>query len=298
MSQTLDVPSTPIAEDRVEWLQASPFLALHLSCLLVLWVGWSWPAVIVAGLLYFARMFAITGFLHRYFSHRTFKTSRFMQMLFAVATGTAAQRGPLWWAAHHRKHHRESDRPADVHSPRQHGFLHAHVGWIFMESATPTDFNVVKDFARYPELRWLDRFFVIPFLALGAACWGAGALLESWRPEWGCNGLQMTVWGFAVSTVVLYHATYTINSLAHQFGSRRYETSDDSRNNLWLALLTLGEGWHNNHHHYPHSTRQGFRWWEIDISYYLLSLMARLGIVWDLRPVPADVVQAESGRDA
>jgi stearoyl-CoA desaturase (delta-9 desaturase) len=270
----------------IDWLRILPFVALHASCFAVLWVGWSPIAVSVAAGLYLVRMFAITGFYHRYFSHRAFQTSRAVQFVFAVIANTSAQRGPLWWAAHHRKHHRRSDTQADVHSPVARGLLESHVGWIVKQPNYSTDHGQVRDFARYPELRWLNRFDSVSPLLLAAALFGLGELLAATAPGLGTNGLQMLIWGFAISTTVLFHATFTINSLAHKFGSRRFETSDDSRNNVWLALLTLGEGWHNNHHHYPHSTRQGFRWWELDVTWLILRGMQSVGLVWELRPVP------------
>lgn len=278
--------------NRVDWLRIMPFIGLHLACIAVFWVGISVFAVLFAGMLYAVRMFAITGFYHRYFSHRTFKTSRVGQFIFAVLGSSAVQRGPLWWAAHHRDHHRESDTAADVHSPMQHGFLWSHIGWITSKANFPTKDNLVKDLARYPELRFLDRFDTIVPALLAISIFALGALLESVAPGLGTNGWQLLVWGFFVSTVLLYHGTFTINSLAHRFGKQRYNTHDASRNNLWLALITLGEGWHNNHHYYPGSARQGFYWWEIDITWYILKALARIGVIWDLRDVPPHVLDS------
>lgn len=275
-----DSAAAPLAlEDRFDWLRVLPFLAMHAMCLGVLWVGWSWTAVAVAAGLYVVRMFAITGFYHRYFSHRTFRTSRAGQLLFAVLGASAAQRGPLWWAAHHRRHHRHADTERDVHSPRHHGLLWAHMGWITSPANFPTDLSQVPDLAKYPELRFLDRFDVAVPAALAVGLYAAG-------------GLQLLIWGFFVSTVVLFHGTCTINSLAHRLGSRRYDTPDDSRNSLLLALVTLGEGWHNNHHRYPGAVRQGFRWWELDLTYYGLRLLALVRVIRDLRPVPARLLEA------
>lgn len=271
--------------DRIDWLRVLPFVLLHLGCLGVVWVGASPVAVLVAILLYAVRMFAITGFYHRYFSHRAFRTSRPLQFVFALIGAASVQRGPLWWAAHHRHHHRHSDAIEDPHSPR-HGFWRSHMGWFLTRRAFVTDLRRVPDLARFPELRWLDRFDVVVPLAMAAGLYALGALLEHAWPTLGTNGPQLLVWGFFVSTVVLFHATVTINSLSHRFGRRRFATSDDSRNNLWLALLTFGEGWHNNHHFYSSSARQGFRWWEIDLTWYGLRLMALLGLVRDLKPVP------------
>ena len=207
----------------------------------------------------------------------------------ALAGASSAQRGPLWWAAHHRLHHKHSDTPEDSHSPRQLGFLMSHVGWFMTKGAYKTPGRYARDWARFPELRFLNRHDWIAPVALAAALFGLGELLGWLAPALGTNGWQMFLWGFVISTVVVYHVTYTINSLAHTVGSQPYDTGDDSRNNFFLALITLGEGWHNNHHHYPAAARQGFRWWEIDLTYYALLGMERLGIIWDLRDAPERV---------
>jgi stearoyl-CoA desaturase (delta-9 desaturase) len=287
-------PTEPVARDGVDWARIVPFVGMHLACLAVFWVGTSAAAVAVAVALYVLRMFAITGFYHRYFSHRTFKTSRAAQFVFAVLGAAAVQRGPIWWAAHHRHHHAHSDQVDDVHSPARRGFLWSHMGWFLSRGHFAPDLGRVRDLLRYPELRWLDRFDVaVPFvLALGLLL--LGRWLAHAYPSLGTSGGQLLVWGFCVSTVACYHGTYTINSLCHVWGRRRYATNDESRNNWLLALLTLGEGWHNNHHRYPMSARQGFYWWEIDITYYLLRGLAALGVVWDLKPVPRDVRDAHT----
>lgn len=281
-------PSTRSPDRTIDWFRAGPltFIALHLGCFAVLWVGWSWTAVGTAMLMYLVRMFGITAFYHRYFSHRAFETSRVVQFLGALAGNAALQGGPLWWAAHHRHHHRHSDEPPDRHSPHQMSFFRSHMGWFLERRNQATDENAIKDFAKYPELRILTGWFWLFPAIVALFLYGLGRFLEFQAPRLETTGGQMFVWGFVVSTVVLYHVTYTINSLAHRFGSRRFETKDDSRNNLWLALLTGGEGWHNNHHRYPGSARQGFTWWEIDWSYYGLKLMAALGLIWNLRPAP------------
>lgn len=290
-----DTQSDPIKagngdDTRIDWLRAMPFIVLHLGCLGVFVVGVSPVALATAVVLYALRMFALTGFYHRYFSHRTFRTSRTMQFVFALVGASCVQRGPLWWAAHHRHHHRHADTPGDPHSPRVRGLLWSHMGWFLTPAGFRTDLSRVQDLARFPELRWLDRYDTAVPLALAAALFGLGALLEHIAPQLGTGGPQMLVWGFFVSTVALFHATVTINSLSHRYGTRRFDTADDSRNNLWLALLTFGEGWHNNHHFYPTSTRQGFFWWEIDLTYCGLRAMAWLGLVRDLKPVPARVL--------
>jgi stearoyl-CoA desaturase (delta-9 desaturase) len=259
--------------------------------LTVIWVGWSPVAVLVALALYWLRMFAVTGFYHRYLSHRSYKTSRWFQFAFALLGNASAQKGPLWWAAHHRHHHQYSDEDLDVHSPSRRGFLYAHLGWIFDRANASTRLRLVPDLAKFPELRALDRFDVLVPILLGTCCYGLGVLLEAEAPSLGTSGLQMLVWGFFVSTVLLSHSTFTINSLSHLFGKRRFATSDTSRNNLALALLTFGEGWHNNHHFYPTSTRQGFYWWEIDFTYYGLYLLSKLGLIWDLKRVPVHILE-------
>jgi stearoyl-CoA desaturase (delta-9 desaturase) len=272
---------------QIDWLRVVPFILMHLACLAVFWVGWSPTAIWVAVALYFVRMFAITGFYHRYFSHKAFKAGRGAQLAFAVLGASAVQRGPLWWAAHHRHHHVHSDGPDDAHSPRQRGFFRSHVGWFLTRENHRTREELVPDLARYPELRFLDRHDQLVPALLAISLFATGSLLEAYAPHLGVTGWQLLIWGFVISTVALYHATFTVNSLAHRFGRRRYATRDESRNNLWLALLTLGEGWHNNHHHFPGSARQGFFWWEVDFTYYFLRALSWIGVVHDLRPVPA-----------
>jgi stearoyl-CoA desaturase (delta-9 desaturase) len=280
-----------IRAERIDWLRAFPFVAMHLACVGVLWVGVSHIAIGVAAGLYAVRMFALTGFYHRYFAHRTFRTSRTLQFAFACIGACCVQRGPLWWAAHHRSHHLYADTERDPHSPRVHGFLWSHIGWFLTPAGFRTDWKRIPDLARYPELRWLDRYDMLLPVALAASLYGLGALLERREPGLGTSGGQLLIWGFFISTVALFHVTVTINSLAHGFGTRRFSTRDDSRNNPWLALLTFGEGWHNNHHFFPGSVRQGFRWWEFDLTYYGLRLLAALRLVYGLKPVPARILQ-------
>ena len=282
-----DSYALPVKEgEKDKWIWPVPFTILNLSVLTVFWVGWSWTAVAVAAFMYVVRMFAITGVYHRYFSHRTYKTSRWFQFCLAVLGNSAVQRGPLWWAAHHRHHHKVSDTPQDAHSPGQKGFWTSHMLWWSWRSNAATRTDLINDFAKYPELVFLDRFDSFVPILLGGCMYALGATLEAFAPGLGTNGPQMLLWGFVISSVVLFHGVATINSLSHVFGSRRYKTTDDSRNNFLLALITLGEGWHNNHHHYCNSTRQGFFWWEIDITYYTLKGLEKLGLVWDLKPVP------------
>ena len=255
------------------------FWAVHVYAVYaVVRLGWSWSGFALAFALYYARMFFVTAAFHRYFSHRTFKTSRVFQFVMAFFGTTTAQKGVLWWAANHRHHHRHSDKPEDIHSPVQRGFMWSQVGWILAHDHRKTRWELIPDMAKYPELRLLNRFYLVPPIALAVTLFLVG-------------GYHALVWGFFVSTVVLWHGTFTINSLSHVFGKRRYKTGDDSRNNWLLALITMGEGWHNNHHHYMNSANQGFLWYEIDLSYYLLKILELFGIVWDVRKAPAHIVE-------
>ncbi|HTP40430.1 MAG TPA: acyl-CoA desaturase [Steroidobacteraceae bacterium] len=284
------------APNHIDFVRVLPFIFMHACCLFAFLTGVSPVAILVAVVAYVVRMFAITGFYHRYFSHRTFKTSRVGQFIFGILGASAVQRGPVWWAAHHRHHHIASDKPEDIHSPKQHGFLRSHMGWFLTVKGSAPDMRYVRDLLKFPELRWLDRFDIIVPILLGTGMFLLGVLLNHTNPELHTSGSQMLVWGFVISTVFCWHATYTINSLSHVFGKQRYRTTDTSRNNWFLAILTLGEGWHNNHHYYPSATRQGFFWWEYDITFYILKLMSWLGIVWDLQPVPVKVRDSQSRR--
>lgn len=266
--------------DDVAYPTSILFVLVHLGCLAVFWVGMTERAVVLGLALYLLRMFAITAGYHRYFAHRSFRTSRAVQLALAILAQTSAQRGVLWWASMHRRHHKYADTERDVHSPARRGFLYAHVGWIFVPRNTATDYTSVADLNAYWELRWLDRHPYLPVVLLGVGSW----LVAGWP------GLVV---GFCWSTVAVWHATFSINSLAHLVGRRRYVTGDDSRNNWLLALLTMGEGWHNNHHAYQTSARQGFRWWEYDPTYYALRVLSWLGLVWGLHVPPKAVVRGE-----
>lgn len=251
------------------------FGPLHLACIFLFWVPFEWSYVAWLAGTYAIRMFAITAGYHRYFSHRSYKLGRVSQFLMAFLAQTSAQKGVLWWSAHHRTHHRHSDMPEDPHSPVRRGFWWSHIGWIVSQTSHHYDRRIIQDFDKYPELRLLNKYHRVPVMLFGAAVFAIG-------------GFGVFMWGFVLSTVVLWHGTFTINSLAHLWGSRRFNTTDDSRNNFLLALITLGEGWHNNHHQYMSSARQGLKWWEIDITYYVLKLLSAIGIVRDLREMPAD----------
>jgi len=282
------------AEERVDWVGNIPFLLVNLGSGLVLWTGVSAIALSVAVVTLAVRMFGLTGGYHRYFCHRSFRTSRTFQFVLAWLGCAAAQMGPLWWAAHHRHHHRHSDTHSDVHPPGVKGFLWAHMGWLMSPSNERTRLDLVPDLAQYPELRWLNRHHYVPPATLIVGLLGAGAWLQSAYPALGTSPLQMLAWGFFVSTTVLYHVTFAVNSFAHTFGRRRFDTGDDSRNNWLVALLTAGEGWHNNHHRFPGSARQGFYWWEVDMTHYGILLLSWLGVVWDVRGPTATVL--EEGR--
>jgi stearoyl-CoA desaturase (delta-9 desaturase) len=278
-----NIAEKELKQNSFDVVRAIPFIFLHLACLGIFFVGTSPIAVSTCALLYFLRMFAITGFYHRYFSHKTFKTNRFFQFFFAFLATTAGQRGPLWWASWHRVHHKHADEVEDPHSPVVHGFIESHLGWFFRPNAFKTNLHVVNDFAKYAELRWLNQFDIIPPLILAFFLIMVGLFFSHYFPGLHTSWAQMLIWGFFVSTVLLFHGTCFINSLAHQWGKRVYTTKDESRNNFYLALITLGEGWHNNHHFYPASVRQGFRWWQIDVTYYILWIMSKLNIIYDLR---------------
>ena len=273
-------------DEKVDLIGSIPFFSVHLACLLAIYTGVRAVDVALCLGIYAIRMFAITPGYHRYFAHRTFSTGRVFQFVLAWFGSTALQKGVLWWAAHHRDHHRNSDTEDDIHSPTVRGFLWSHVGWIICDRYTPTEIDKIRDFARYPELRWLNRWHPIPYIVTFAI------------PLYLFGGLPSLVVGGFWSCVLLWHGTFTINSLAHVYGRRRYETSDTSRNSLLLALLTFGEGWHNNHHHFPGSANQGFYWWEVDISYYVLRALAAVGLVWDVRTPPARILEEGARADA
>jgi stearoyl-CoA desaturase (Delta-9 desaturase) len=253
------------------WLVSLPFFGVHVAAVVgVALLGWSWKGFALAIALYYVRMFGVTGGYHRYFSHRTYRTSRWFQFVLAWLAQSSLQKGALWWAAHHRQHHKYSDTKLDPHSFREDGFWHSHIGWILQRETEDTDDKKIGDLARYPELRWLNKWHLVPGVLLGVGLW----LVGSW---------SALVWGLFVSTTLLWHGTFTINSLAHWFGRRRYKTTDDSKNSFILALITMGEGWHNNHHYYQRATCQGFFWWEIDMTYYVLKALSWVGLVWDLQ---------------
>jgi len=270
---TVPTATPPTQRGKASWTGYTIFILFHLACLAAIFTGTSWFDVALCGASYLLQMIGITIGYHRYFSHRSFKTSRWFQFVLAWLGCSASQSGPSWWVSRHRQHHRSSDQVGDVHSPVVRGFWWSHSGWILSTESNGIEKDLVKDLLRYPEIRWLDRHVWLPPLVLAGLCF----LIGGW------SGL---VWGFVISTVLSHHATFTVNSICHMWGRRRYETSDASRNNFLVALITLGEGWHNNHHHYPSSARQGVRWWEIDMSFYLIRLLSSTWLVWGVRTPP------------
>lgn len=279
----------PLEPGKLDYSVCIQFLFMHLACLLVIWTGVSAVAVAVCLALYVVRMFAITAGFHRLFAHRTYGTGRIFRFLMAF-TGTAAyQKGPLWWSAHHRRHHLLADTEEDLHSPLTRTLWRSHVGWFLSRDSQVTEWKLITNLSKYPDLRFLDRYYSLPPAMLAGSAFLLGTVLQRYAPGLGTSGWQMLICGFFISTVLLYHGTFTVNSLAHIFGKRRFATEDNSRNNLFVALITLGEGWHNNHHFYPSSERQGFYWWELDVSHYTLRALSWLGIVWDLRTPPPNL---------
>jgi stearoyl-CoA desaturase (delta-9 desaturase) len=268
--------------------QEIAFAVVHLLPLLAIFTGATLFDWIVCAVLYVVRMFWVTGGYHRYFAHKSYKTSRFFQFIIAFMSQTSAQKGALWWAAHHRHHHRHSDTPADPHSMKIYGFWYSHIGWIVGPDFKKTDYKTIGDYSKYPELVWLNKYHLVPpvFLALVVTALGGIVNGGSITQMFTHHGMSTLLIGFFLSTVILYHATFSINSIMHKFGFQRYESHDESKNSVWLALLTLGEGWHNNHHYYETSSRQGFFWWEIDITYYVLRAFNAVGLIWDLKGVP------------
>ncbi len=273
-------------EERISWASSIPFAVMHMLPFLAILTGLRWWDAIIFFVLYYVRMTALTAGYHRYFAHRTYKMNRLMQFLVAFTGGAAAQKGALWWAGHHRHHHKYSDQPEDIHSPVQRGFWWSHCGWILCRKYDATPVELIPDFNKYPELRFINNFHLIPPIALGIATFFFSFAIGGWATAWGS-----LLFGFFGSTVVLYHVTFMINSLAHVYGSRRFATRETSRNNLILALLAGGEGWHNNHHHYMASANQAFRWWEIDTSFYIIKLASFVGLVSDVRKVPKHMME-------
>jgi stearoyl-CoA desaturase (delta-9 desaturase) len=294
MSESLRQSLPRPEREQLDYSVCVQFFFMHAACLLAFWTGVSMVAVVTCLTLYVVRMFAITAGFHRLFAHRTYRTGRIFQFILAFLGTAAYQKGPLWWSAHHRRHHLSADTEDDLHSPLTQTFWRSHVGWFMSRDSRATEWKLIPNLMKYADLRLLDRFYSVPPILLAVSMFLFGAALRRYAPGLGTSSWQMLVWGFFISTVLLYHGTFTVNSLAHIFGKRRFATADSSRNNLFVALITLGEGWHNNHHYYPSSERQGFYWWEIDVSHYTLRALSLLGIVWDLRRPPTSAVPLRS----
>ena len=265
------------------------FWVVQASALLAFRVPFTWPLLGLCVASHFLRAIGLTLSFHRYFAHRAFQMNRGARFVWALIGTAAMQKGPLWWAGHHVNHHRFADRDGDPHSPSVSGVYYAHIGWFLtdarndrLEKTNP----VIRDFSGAPEIAWLDRYYVVPPFVLATVLFLAG-------------GLPWLVWGFCLPTVTLAHSTFAINTVNHMFGSRRFETLDDSRNNWLTAFLAAGEGWHNNHHRYQRAARNGFYWWEFDLTWYVIRAMAAIGLAWDVRSVPARIYsEARTARPA
>ncbi len=260
-------------------LAVTPLILVHLALFTLPVVPPTFAAVMVLLVVTRVAGHGVTVGFHRGLAHHSYRTSRWFRFVLAAAGCTALQNGPLWWVLHHRRHHAHSDVPGDVHSPVVDSFWHAHVGWLFTADRTRPDFSTVRDLARYPELVWLDRLWMLP----GAAAAGLSYLAAGWAG---------VVWGFALGTVLVFQVTFAVNSIGHRWGARRFATREGSRNNFVLGILALGDGWHNNHHRAPRSARHGLAWYEHDMGYQIIRLFRVCGLVWDVRQPPAEVLAA------
>lgn len=252
------------------------FWIVQASALLVFAVPCSAGLIALWAVSHFLRAIGLTLAFHRYFAHRAFQMHRAARFVWAFIGTAAMQKGPLWWAGHHIHHHKYADREGDPHSPMVSGIYYAHIGWFLndtkhdkIDATNP----VVRDFSKAWEIRLLSDYFFVPPLLLALTLFLVG-------------GLPWLVWGFCLPTVTLAHSTFAINTVNHLFGSRRFDTIDESRNNPLTALFAVGEGWHNNHHRFQRAARNGFYWWEFDPTWYVIKLMSFVGLAWDLQPVP------------
>ena len=262
-------------------VQATIFWVVQASALLVFAVPFRWAFLGLWAASHFLRAIGLTLVFHRYLAHRAFRMNRVARFVWTFIGTAAMQKGPLWWAGHHVNHHRFADREGDPHSPMISGFYYAHVGWFLhdtkhdrVEATNP----VIRDFSTVPEIAWLDRYFFLPPAALAATLFLAG-------------GWPWLVYGFCLPTMTLAHATFAINTVNHMFGSRRFDTLDESRNNPLTAFFAVGEGWHNNHHRYQRAARNGFYWWEFDPTWYTIRAMAAVGLGGDIQPVPERIYE-------
>ncbi len=260
----------------------TPLISVHLALLAIPYIEFSWWYLLWIFVLTRIIGLGVTVGLHRYITHRSFKTTRWFQFLLACAGCTALQKGPLWWAIHHRLHHRYSDTPQDPHSPVVDGFIHGHVGWLFTRDMINPDQKIVHDFLKYPELVWLDRLWMIPGLLMAVTCYALGG--------WGA-----LVYGYCLSVVIIFQVTFAINSIGHMFGPQRFDTGEGSRNNPVLGVLAMGDGWHNNHHRAPSSARHGFTWYEVDLSYLFIRFLKAVGLAWDIKLPPPDLLKGIKG---
>jgi stearoyl-CoA desaturase (Delta-9 desaturase) len=299
MNQNSETPALPV-HGKPKLSSEIGFVVVHLLPLAALFTGATLFDWLVCIFLYVFRMFWVTGGYHRYFSHKSYKTSRWFQAVIAFMAQTSAQKGALWWASHHRVHHRHSDQPEDPHSMKLYGFWHSHVGWIVGPDHKETNYKVIADYAKYPELVWLNKRHLVPPFVLALVVMALGGMVNGSGigDMFTTAGFSTLFIGFFLSTILLYHGTFSINSIMHKFGKQRYESGDESKNSLWLALLTLGEGWHNNHHYYEVAARQGFFWWEIDLTYYGLKMLSWMGLIWDLRGVPNHIKHSRNKEHA
>ncbi len=270
---------------------SAPLVFMHLGCIGIFFVPLNKISIILFLTMYCLHVFTLTAGFHRYFSHKSFKTSRLFQFILAFFGTIAAQKDPLWWASHHRIHHQHADTEKDPHSARHKGFWYAHIGWVMKSKLDNTRFDKIKEFSQIPELIWLNKHPYIPPMLLVILLISTGMVFEVYFPRYNITALQLITYGFFLSTVCVYHVTFCINSVAHKFGSKRFTNEDDSVNNWILAILAGGEGWHNNHHKYSVCARQGFRWWEIDVTYYLLKILEKVKIIWDVKEPPKSLIQ-------
>ncbi len=260
-------------------------LAVHFALVAIPFVEFTlWSGLLMLAVSRFIGLGVTAGF-HRCLTHHSFKTSRWFRLLLIVAGCAALQKGPLWWVAQHRLHHKHSDTADDPHSPVIKNFFHAHLGWLFTGDPTIPDPHGIRDLTKYPELVWLERLWVVPGVLVACACY---ALL----------GWSGVVYGYCLTAVLVLNVTFAVNSVAHLFGRRRFETNDGSRNNAALGILALGEGWHNNHHRVPNSARHGFAWYEFDETYLFIRVLARLGLVWNVKLPSTKVRAGKAGEPA
>jgi stearoyl-CoA desaturase (delta-9 desaturase) len=277
-SQAETVKATQAVHSKV--LVVAAFMAFfHIACFAFIYTGVSFVAVMTAFAMYVIRGIGVTGGYHRLLAHRAFKTSRFVQFLFALAGSLAVQGGPIWWVSHHRSHHRDTDTDEDIHSPVTRGMWKAHMGWMITDEAFNENGANSRDLHKFAELKFLQRYYVWLVVLEMIGLFGFGSIWAWVFPESGTSGLQMLVWGFFISTVFTWHVTFMVNSVCHRYGSQPYDTKDASTNNVFVGVLGFGEGWHNNHHYYPNSARHGLRWWQLDTTWWLIRLLQVLGIV-------------------